>query len=111
MAITSRLTAYEETPGLLFPSNVNIYFDNLVSLGLLECHDNHPLADMKKHYEPLFLKYAGIKNKASQEGHKGKRYPVHSPMGYYEITDYGKMLILACASDLREKNAEGGQSK
>jgi hypothetical protein len=97
---SDRLTGFETIDGLMFPANVPVYMENLVSLGMLVCNDLTMLSN-DAHYAKLNQLYEPLRLKVEDRGHEdGNRYPVTLRKGYYDITNYGRMFISACVEKL-----------
>jgi hypothetical protein len=104
---SNRLTGFENIEGLIFPENVPVYMENLVSLGMLVCNDLLFLSN-DNHYMPLYSLYENLRKEVEDKGHEdGNKYQVILKKGYYDITSYGKMFILAC---VQKFTSSGSQS-
>lgn len=111
------LTLLEKDDNLIFPKNVNAYFDNLLSLGILKrvISDSKSKDDdyakivkcFSKTIEPHDLDYTKSAypwisenyqkpNILEQLGYYDPWDSHNSDMGYFEITDFGKLFIDAC---------------
>ncbi|MEJ5963536.1 DUF4393 domain-containing protein [Pedobacter immunditicola] len=90
----STLIKYEND--LLFPENVVMYLENLVSLGIL--NDSHGLTKINEVlYKPIYEKnHFEIYKETFMKGGKFKKVEFNN--SYYNITDFGRSFINACAS-------------
>jgi hypothetical protein len=97
---SDRLTGFERIGGLLFPQNVSVYMENLVSLGMLICNDLTMLSN-EAHYAELNALYEAARKHVEDLGHEdGNKYPVILKRGYYDITNYGRMFLSACVEKI-----------
>ncbi len=111
------LTLLEKNEHIRSPKNINAYFDNLLSLGILkqvisdskssdedyakieDCFSKpkKPLTQRSNKTIPLSL----IDNYQTHDilqltGHYNPWSPINSDKGYFEITEFGKLFIDAC---------------
>ncbi|WP_418039215.1 DUF4393 domain-containing protein [Paenibacillus xylanilyticus] len=97
--LTSNLTGLEDEIDLIFPDNIPVYLNNLISLGVLIEDDTYYLIDQER------LDYLDGKNRDSwdkSELNGDKQEFNQDPKlvkGTYELTLYGKMFIEACTGE------------
>ncbi|EOP35272.1 hypothetical protein IKI_05802 [Bacillus toyonensis] len=92
------LSGIEYQTELIYPQNMQLYLDNLVSLGIIENHPNIPLADETR-YEKVENKYDHLKEEIEQFMQEDKANlweSIETKQGYYLITNYGQTFIEAC---------------
>jgi len=100
MQKSDKLTNLEVEKDLLFPSNVPIYMENLIALGILRTHETLTLSN-PAWYEPLYGRYEPLRKSIEDKGHDdGARYPVTWIRGYFELTTYGRMFLSACVAKI-----------
>lgn len=93
---TSRLTGIDkkEELGLLFPENDHLYFDNLMSLGLLEISGTYLLDE--KIYKDLEESYIDMKVEIEELLKEEPTAKINIEKGYYRITYYAEAFFKAC---------------
>ena len=98
--LPERSTPLEDTVELDFKGNVNLYLENLQSMGILHT-DRMTYKTDRAIYEPLEERYKS-RMASFQQQHKGTSLWAY---GYYLITDYGSTFIEACTMKLQEPTA------
>lgn len=89
------LTALEQACDLMFPQNIKIYLDNLVSLGILRLETFYFKTD-ETVYSKLQDIYKPVLDKLIEE-HPIEKYDAPElAKGFYEITNFGRLFIDAC---------------
>ncbi|WP_411824662.1 DUF4393 domain-containing protein [Leptospira sp. 'Mane'] len=94
--LSSRLTNLENQLHLLYPQNINIYLENLITQGILsDKYPSHILesyADLEKSYDTQFTK---LKNESSSEF-----LSVEIRKSYLEVTELGNFFLSSCSTHL-----------
>lgn len=94
----SNFTGIETKMPLLFPQNILLYLNNLVSNGILECVDSSFLVN-KDLYDELDEIYKDNKFHFDSEMDKDKFGPMEIEKGYYMITSLGRSFINTCTNN------------
>ena len=83
---------------LLFPDSIDMYFENLVGVGIVEKVPTY-LSDEKRD-KPLETVYEKRRSEIYEKGHSnGRHYPVGFVRMYYKVTRYGQMFMRACVGE------------
>jgi len=96
-------TGIEKRIDLLNPQNINLYYDNLKSMGLIYSDDlSHKTLDELYFELETFYKseIEFIENNKEYDGYLNK---ITIEKGYFEITDLGKKFIISCTKKLIDK--------
>lgn len=104
--LAENLTGLELSVDLLFPDNINIYLENLVSKGILLWHNDRHLTDgllykeLERRYAERLENIREYQSIQPNPNNYGRQYFIDQ--GYYDVTDYGNMFIKACVLKLGE---------
>lgn len=95
--ILNNQTTINENVSLKFPNNHNLYFDNLISLGLIKEQDSYftKMEDEFIKIEEIHKEILDLTFDQYSEEYNLKKAKT-TIKGMYEKTEYGKMFIIAC---------------
>lgn len=92
--IETRLTHF--TVDLIFPENKKIYFDNLISLGIIKNNnDRYRTSKIFYNYDNI-IDYYNERRKEINIKYVDSYNPVEILKGFYEVTEFGKFFIETC---------------
>jgi len=91
-----RLTGLEFELKLDFPENMEMCFNNLMSLGLLEPKDEYKISVSKRYDELRKLYEKRIEKMNAKERDEDTKMSVNLKRGYYRITKFGNEFVKAC---------------
>ena len=94
--ILSKATLLHTRVDLLFPDNMSLYLDNLVSLGIITSPPNTYLTNQGI-YEPIQEAYNYNELKVAYENHESFK-SLEIVRGLFETTNFGTAFLQACAS-------------
>lgn len=94
------LTGLEKSIDLLYPDNIDLYMDNLISLGFFKTHHEvfpQSQSELIEKLKEIYLdEKAGFEEKAWS---MGKEYdPAETKIGFYEVTTIGQEFVKVCGS-------------
>lgn len=91
-----QLTGIERDVKLDFPQNINLYLDNLLSIGVIY-HTQFVTKTDKSYYENIKSSYTDKISDLNQKFLDREQYrELEFEEGFFEITDFGKLFIVAC---------------
>jgi len=88
-----------KVPDIRFPENLNIYLNNLESLGLIHYSDYYYI-ELDKEFELIEKQYSKLlKDQFNEYELKDLNRVKREDKGMYELTDFGKLFISACIKE------------
>ncbi|MGB5943553.1 MAG: DUF4393 domain-containing protein [Leeuwenhoekiella sp.] len=99
LKLITNATGLEEIVEFLFPSNIDVYIQNLLSLGVLDLNPKEPLLNVHDDfYDKMFKRVDKLESKYNNENDVER---FEKLKGLIFVTEFGRTFIKACNFELK----------